>query len=75
MTAAAIQLPLEYVDLEGRKWHPYDVHFNSPDGTYSVYLYALSYEHAMLQLDALKETAHIPFPGHVIASIPTGPSC
>lgn len=53
-----IPMPLSVV-VCGREWHPYDIQFESPDGRYSVYLYAISEEHAHLQLDALKETGKV----------------
>lgn len=40
-------------------WRPYSVEFDSPDGAYSVYLYAISWEHAALQLEALRETGRV----------------
>lgn len=45
--------------VDGRVWHPYVVRFESPDGTFECHLYALSFEHACLQLDALKETGRV----------------
>lgn len=54
-----IPYKLEHIDAKGRRWHPYEVEFTSPDGTYSVHLYAVSPEHAQLQLDALKESGRI----------------
>lgn len=54
-----IPLPLQHIDASGRMWHPYSVEFDSPDGTYSVYLYAISWEHANLQLDALREAGRV----------------
>jgi hypothetical protein len=47
------------VEVDGRTWHLWPVDFKSPDGTYSVYLYAISREHALLQLEALKETGRL----------------
>jgi hypothetical protein len=59
-----IPYPLSYTDHARRTWHPYAVEFESPDGVYSVHLYAVSAEHAHLQLEALKENGRIS--GHVI---------
>lgn len=51
--------PLRHVDAKGLKWHPYSVDFESPDGKFSCYVYAISDDHAELQLQALKETGRI----------------
>lgn len=61
---SGIPYPLRAVDLQGRVWHPYEVKFHSPDGAYVVHLYAISEDHARLQLDALKET------GYVVPGVP-----
>lgn len=49
----------EYTDEQGRKWHPYGVEFDSPEGSFGVDLWAVSYDHAELQLQALKENGRI----------------
>ena len=49
----------EYIDPVGRVWHEYGCEFTSPDGVYQFSLWALSYDHACLQLDAVKETAKV----------------
>ncbi|MFY2845598.1 hypothetical protein ACOTJF_28320 [Achromobacter ruhlandii] len=54
-----IPYPNSFKDAQGRVWHPYAVDFDSPDGTYSCHIYAISDDHAQLQLDALKETGRI----------------
>lgn len=54
-----LPLPLEHADANGRTWRPYSVEFDSPDGAFSVYLYAISWDHARLQLDALRETGRV----------------
>jgi len=46
-----------HYDLQGRKWWPYSVKFTSPEGTFSVEIYAISDLHADLQVQALRETA------------------
>jgi hypothetical protein len=33
------------------------VEFTSPEGTFAVEVWAISYEHALLQVEALRETA------------------
>lgn len=54
-----IPMPLEYIDPQGRKWHPYGVEFDSPDGKFEIHLYAISRMHAEMQLEALKETGRV----------------
>jgi len=58
---------LEWADPKGRKWHPYSVTFESPDGMFVCYLYAISADHAQLQLEALRETAEVQ--GRVVAEV------
>jgi len=48
---------LEYSDPKGLVWNPYSVEFTSPEGTFAVEVWAISYEHALLQVEALRETA------------------
>lgn len=55
----AIPYPLSHKDAAGRIWHPYEVQFQSPDGTYACHIYAISDEHAQLQLESLKESGKI----------------
>lgn len=50
---------LSYFDNASRKWDVYGIEFESPDGVYMVTLYAISLEHAHLQLQALKETGKV----------------
>lgn len=47
------------VVVEGRTWSLFDVQYSTPDGTYSTYIYALSFAHAAMILDDLKQTARI----------------
>lgn len=54
-----IPMALKHIDPYGRTWRPYGIDFESPDGKFGTYLYAISFEHAQLQLDALKETGRI----------------
>lgn len=53
--------PLTVPDPAGRNmaWHLYSVHFDSPDGCFGFYIYAISDDHAALQLQALRETARL----------------
>ncbi|MGE8688582.1 MAG: hypothetical protein ACN6PJ_15670 [Achromobacter sp.] len=55
----SIPYPLAHQDAAGRTWHPYEVQFTSPDGTYACHIYAISDDHARLQLDALKENGKL----------------
>lgn len=48
-----------YTDAQGRKWKKYGCSFRSPDGEYLFHVWAISHEHALLQLQALKETATV----------------
>lgn len=50
-------MSLQYRDEKGRNWHPYSVEFSSPDGTFQVEVWAISHDHALLQVEALRETA------------------
>lgn len=54
-----IALQYEEIDAQGRRWHPYEVEFDSPDGSFCFHIYAISDMHAQLQLDALKQTGRI----------------
>lgn len=51
-----VQLPLT-VNCEGLEWVLYTFEFDTPDGVFSSYLYAVSFEHAAALLADLKETA------------------
>lgn len=59
--AAGIPYPLSFPDHRGRPyvWQPYAVRFTSPDGTFECHIYAISLDHAELQLQALRETGHL----------------
>ena len=50
---------LLYTDGAGRKWKRFSCKFSSPDGTYHFDIWALSHDHALLQLDSLKENAEV----------------
>jgi hypothetical protein len=47
------------VQVGGRDWRLFDIAFQTADGEYSVYMYALSFEHAQMMLDELKQTARV----------------
>lgn len=50
---------MSYLDEASRRWDLYAIEFDSPDGTYTVTLYAISHEHAQLQLQSLKENGRV----------------
>lgn len=52
-------MSLKYQDEQGRLWHPYSVEFISPDGKFMVEVWAISHDHALLQVEALRETATV----------------
>lgn len=43
----------------GFQWNLYSAEFDSPDGRFGFYLYAVSDSHAQLQLDAIREGARL----------------
>lgn len=49
--------PLTVSCPRGMTWNLYAVDFESPDGKFCFYIYAISDEHAQLQVDAIKENA------------------
>ena len=52
-----VSLPLSTV-VDGRRWDLYSVHFRTADAlTLSTYVYALSYEHALMIVQDLRESA------------------
>ena len=44
-----------WVDDQGRTWKPYSIDVSSVDGNFSVYIMALSFEHAAARLSDVKE--------------------
>lgn len=58
------------VQAHGMPWHLYSVEFVSPDGRFEFYIYAISHDHAHLQVDAIRETAKVN--GRIEASIEAG---
>jgi hypothetical protein len=51
-----VRLPID-VAVRNRDWHLFIAEFDSADGKFSFYFYALSFEHAAALLQELKETA------------------
>lgn len=52
----------------GRTWKLFDVKFNTADGEFSTYIYALSFEHAEHICEELRNTAKVT--GMVCGSCP-----
>lgn len=48
-----------HTDSKGRIWNRYLCSWTGPDGQYSFDIYAVSDEHAQIQLQDLKETAKV----------------
>ena len=49
----------KYKDERGLEWRLFAIEFDSPDGDFTVTVWAISHDHAQLQLDALKETGKL----------------
>lgn len=47
------------VEIKGKDWFPFTILFNSPDGNFCFTIWAISYEHAVLQCEAVRETAEV----------------
>lgn len=54
--ADQIQMPLS-VPVDGRTWRLFSVEFDTADGKFSTYIYALSDEHAAAMVVELRQTA------------------
>ena len=54
--ADQIQMPLS-VPVDGRTWRLFSVEFDTADGKFSTYIYALSDEHAAAMVAELRQTA------------------
>jgi hypothetical protein len=55
---AAVTLPLS-VEQEGRTWSLFAVEYNTADGTFQAYIYALCREHAEHICGELRESARV----------------
>lgn len=62
-----IHLPYSFTDAQGRVWHPYAIEYDTPDGAFSTYIYAISDEHAQMMCADLRESARVT--GQVIAQL------
>ncbi len=47
------------IQVQGRTWRLFAIDYDTADGKFSTYIYALSWEHAHMMLDELKQTARI----------------
>lgn len=47
------------VIVGGIEWKLFSIEFKSPDGTFSAYLYAIDFEHASYQVEALRGKVEI----------------
>lgn len=45
--------------VDNRTWNMYTVEYETPDGTFSFYIYAISDEHASYLVEELKQTAKL----------------
>ena len=39
--------------VDGKEWKLFSIEFQSPDGKFSAYLYAIDHEHASYQVESL----------------------
>jgi hypothetical protein len=56
------------IDASGYEWKIYLASFDSPEGNFSFEIHAISFDHAQLQIDAIRETARLD--GELIERIP-----
>ena len=47
------------VRVNGREWYLFSIEYDTADGMFSTYIYALSFEHAHMILGEMKQTARI----------------
>jgi hypothetical protein len=53
-----IPLPISTV-VSGKTWHLFGVSFDTAEGEFGTYIYALSFEHASYIVEELKQTARL----------------
>lgn len=41
--------------IDGKEWKLFSIEFQSPDGKFSAYLYAIDHEHASYQVESLSK--------------------
>ena len=49
----------KYEDAGGRSWYPYNIIFDAEGVQYCVTLWAISFEHAQLMLEDLRQTGRV----------------
>jgi hypothetical protein len=47
------------VRVDGRTWNLFSVDYDTPDGKFSFYIYALSSEHASMIVEEIRATARV----------------
>lgn len=65
-----LELQLSTV-VKGVTWRLYTIDFNSCDGQFSAYFYAVSDEHAQATFDDIKDTGKV---GWALCSVRPGPA-
>lgn len=53
-----VTLPLNTF-VDGRQWNLFTVAYDTADGQFETYIYAISWEHAVALVEELKETATV----------------
>lgn len=53
-----VNLPTTSI-VDGRKWQLFSIEFDTADGVFSTYIYALSFEHANALTLELRQTARV----------------
>lgn len=53
-----IPIPLTVI-VDGREWRLFTLRYTTPDGDFEVYLHALSWDHANIILQDIRESGRI----------------
>lgn len=48
-----------HVTVGGKQWYLFSAQYETPDGTYDFYFYAISFYHASIVLSDIKDTAKL----------------
>lgn len=70
MNEQSIAMPITCV-VGGRVWRLYGVEYDTADGKFCTYIHALSWDHAVMRLEELKESARVY--GEIVGEVPGGP--
>lgn len=62
----SVEMKLERTD-QGRTWRLFAFEYQTADGAFQGFMYALSHEHAAILLEELKSTAKLT--GQVVSSV------